>query len=132
MKKFEFEEFFYETMKSMKFEQRGKFVTVLCEQFFNGKNAVSDDAIVNGAASMAIAYVNKQSEPTDDWEKRKAQSKEVLDYVKENELIICVKAGLSEEQKQEIYQNLSHIPQEVIDSTLEWIKTKYRDNYYFN
>lgn len=68
----------------------------------------------------------------DEWEKKKAMQREVFDYIKENNLIICVKAGLDDSKKEEIYNQLSYIPKDIIDYELEWIKTKYRDNYYFN
>lgn len=135
MKKFDFVEFFYDAVKDMTVEQKGQFITVLSEYYFNGKTKFADiDKTVIGAVNMAINYNRKQNPESkvDEWEKKKAQSKEVLDYIKENDLIVCVKTGLTEDQKQEIYDFLSHIPQEIIDSTINWVKTKYNENYYNN
>lgn len=133
MKKFDFYEFVYDSIKGMTNEQKAQFLDTMCQYYFNGKTKFADlDESVITAVNMAINYNRKQNPESkvDEWEKKKAQSKEVLDYVKENDLIICVKAGLSDEQRTNIYQSLSHIPQETIDSTLNWIKTKYDDRYY--
>lgn len=133
MKKFDFVEFFYDAMREMTDEQRGQFITVLSEYYFNGKTKFADiDDAVIGAANMAINYNRKQNPESkvSDWERKKAQSKEVFEYIKDNDLMVIVKAGLDEYQKDDIYQHLQHIPREVFESTLNWIKTKYNENFY--
>lgn len=133
MKKFDFVEFFYDAVKGLTVEEKGQFLEVMCEYYFNGKTEFADiDKSVIGSVNMAINYNRKQNPESkaDIWERKKEQSKEVFDYIKDNDLAIIVKAGLSEDQKYGIYQSLSHIPQEVIDSTLNWIRYKYDENYY--
>lgn len=133
MKKFDFVEFFYDAVKTLTIEQKGQFLEVMCEYYFNGKKDFPNFSnTVIGAANMAINYNRKQNPESkaDDWERKKAQSKEVFDYVKDNDLMVIVKAGMEKHQKDNIYKSLSHIPQEVIDSTLNWIKNKYDENYY--
>lgn len=131
MRKFEFYDYFYDAVSGLTREQKGQVMDIICEWAFgNGTKKFDDiDDVVKIICKMLLKQIPKAKL---DFEQVKALSREVLDYCKDNDLIVTVKAGLSDEQKQEICKALNHIPKDIVLKQLEWIATTYKDNFYFN
>ena len=130
MRTFEFCDYFYDAVKDLTREQKGQFLDVLCEwSFGDGTKKFDDiDEVVKAISRMALKQIPKAKL---DFEQVKALSREVLEYCKDNDLMIMVKAGLSDEKKEEICKELNHIPKDIVLKQLEWIRTTYKENFYF-
>lgn len=127
MKQFNFVEFFYDAVKSLTVEQKGQFLEVMCEYYFNGKKDfpnVSNTVI--GAANMAINYnkknVSVSTETFRDW------SNEVRIWCKDSCLIENIKVGLT--TAKDIQKKFPHIPFEYLVKIVTWIKDKYDEKFY--
>lgn len=130
MKQFTFYDFFYDAIKDLTYEQKGQFIEVLCSWAFGENKKYDDiDEVVKPILRMALKQTPKAKL---DFEQVKELSHEVLDYCKDNDLIVVIKAGLSEEQKSDICKKLQHIPKDIVLKQLDWIHTTYKDNFYFN
>lgn len=129
MKHFDFVEFFYDAMNGMDYEQRGQFITVLSEYYFNGKkNFKGMDDTVIGAANMAINYIRKQDNKVVDQETFLNWSSEVRIWCKDAGLISDIKEGIT--TAEDIRNEFPHIPFEQLDKIVTWIKNKYDEKYY--
>lgn len=136
MKKFEFVEFFYDAVKDMTREQKGDFLDVLCEYYFNGKTSFSVGEMVVGAANACINYNRKQQqEKQNDFEQVKQWSKDVLDWCK-TKCDWCMQVIKTCGQVQldglieECSNDLNYIPREQIEKSFDWIRNKYDEKYY--
>lgn len=130
MRKFEFYDYFYDAVSGLTREQKGQVLDIICEWAFgSGKKFDDIDDIVKVICKILLKQIPKAKL---DFEQIKALGKEVLDYCKENDLIICIKAGLDDSKKQEICNALNHIPKDIVLKQLDWIQNTYKDNFYFN
>lgn len=127
MKTFNFVEFFYDAVKTLTVEEKGQFLDVMCEYYFNGKknfNNISGKVI--GAANMAINYNRKNT--IIDQETFKDWSSEVRTWCKDAALIQNIKAGLTTAES--IKDQFPHIPYEQLEKIVTWIKDKYDEKFY--
>lgn len=136
MKHFDFVEFFHDSLNGMTNEQRGQFITILCEYYFNGKTKFADmDKTVIGAANMAINYNRKQANnKVIDIETFKNWSSTILTWCKDNNKIKDIKkltivTGFNGVQE-EVEKKFPDIPSEQVVKILTWIRDKYDEKYY--
>ena len=136
MKQFEFVEFFYDAVKGMTREQKGDFLDVLCEYYFNGKTSFSVGEMVVGAANVCINYNRKQQqEKQNDFDQVKQWSKDVLDWCKTKcDCCMHVIKNCEQVQLDELIEkcsnDLNYIPREQIEKSFDWIRNKYDEKYY--